>query len=224
MKYIIHACNQRMWYVNDFLVPSMLEQGISSDDIQIACDTESKGNLFNTMDIFSSLPLDGDSWHLQDDVLISSKFKEETEKDRPGIVCGICTVYDGEAKTGLVPLENMWWSFPCIKIPNRIAKDCAYWFYNVAVKNKKNKEYQKLIKLKKYDDSFFRFFLNQYYAKIKVTNLDPNIVDHVDYLLGGSAINKTRSQNNVSSVMWDEPELTQALYDKIYEMCLQNNA
>lgn len=224
MKYIIHACKQRMWYVYDFIVPSMTEQGINPGDIIIVCDNEGKGNLFNTMDIFASLPLEGDSWHLQDDILISSKFKKETEKPREGIVCGICTVYDKGSPAGEVGLDKMWWSFPCIKIPNRIAKDCAYWFYNVAVKNKENKEYQKLIKLKKYDDSFFRFFLNQYYEKIKVTNLDPNIVDHVDYLLGGSVINQKRSQDNVSSIMWDEPERTQALYDKIYAMCLQDNA
>lgn len=224
MKYIIHACNQRMWYVNDFLVPSMLEQGISANDIQVACDTEEVGNLENTMRIFENLPETGDSWHLQDDILLSHRFKEETEKDRKGIVCGLCTVYDNEAVSGKVTLDRMWWSFPCIRIPNKVARDCAEWFRNVASKSTK-KEWRQNIAAKKYDDSFFRRFVNMHYAKIEVHNLDPNIVDHVDYMLGSSTVNKQRSQQNVSSVRWDKSDwiLNEQLYKKILNRCLQSS-
>lgn len=224
MKYVIHACNQRMWYVNEFLVPSMLEQGILSDDIQVACDTDSVGCLENTMRIFESLPKEGDTWHLQDDVLISSKFKEVTERDFQGIVCGLSTVYDHDAPPGKVKPDKKWYSFPCIRIPNKVANECAYWFRTVASHPKGKEEYKKNIAAKKYDDSFFWDFVNQYYAKIDVFNLDPNIVDHVDYLLGGSTVNQKRAQQNVSSIMWDEPELTQKLYEAIYERCLKQNA
>jgi len=32
--YMIHACPQRMWYVEEFLVPSMHEQDIRPDEIE----------------------------------------------------------------------------------------------------------------------------------------------------------------------------------------------
>ena len=30
MKYMIHTCNRRRWYVNKILIPDMLEQGIKN--------------------------------------------------------------------------------------------------------------------------------------------------------------------------------------------------
>ena len=54
-KYMIHACPQRMWYVTEFLVPSMLEQGIPEADITIWNDTEKRGNLAACMAAFESL-------------------------------------------------------------------------------------------------------------------------------------------------------------------------
>ena len=45
MNIMIHACDDRMWYVNDFLVPSLLAQGIPKSSIKLWADTEHKGNL-----------------------------------------------------------------------------------------------------------------------------------------------------------------------------------
>jgi len=33
MKYMIHACPERIWYVNNYLVPELLNQGITTQDI-----------------------------------------------------------------------------------------------------------------------------------------------------------------------------------------------
>ena len=49
MHYMIHACPQRMWYVEGFLIPSMKAQGISEEEITVWNDTEGKGNLFSSM-------------------------------------------------------------------------------------------------------------------------------------------------------------------------------
>ena len=43
-KYLIHCCNDRMWYVKEFLIPSMIKQGISTDDIFIYQDKNKIGN------------------------------------------------------------------------------------------------------------------------------------------------------------------------------------
>ena len=80
MKYMIHACNSRLWYVQEYLVPSMLNQGIEQDDIILYVDENSVGNLASCINSFLALPDDNKGvWHLQDDVIISRDFKERTE-------------------------------------------------------------------------------------------------------------------------------------------------
>ena len=37
MKILIHACPQRMWYVEEFLVPELRAQG--AENIEIWCDS-----------------------------------------------------------------------------------------------------------------------------------------------------------------------------------------
>ena len=91
MRYMIHCVPSRLWYVEDFLVPSMLEQGISSNEISIYCDYKRKGNLFSFMDSIrycGEHPVEGGTWHLQDDVLISRNFAKTTREFNSGVVCG----------------------------------------------------------------------------------------------------------------------------------------
>jgi len=33
MKYMIHSCNSRLWYVEQYLIPSMIKQNIPREDI-----------------------------------------------------------------------------------------------------------------------------------------------------------------------------------------------
>ena len=148
-NYLIHTCNQRFRYVKDYLIPSMINQGISKEDVQIYLDVNNDGCLESCMQAFMSVPKDGNTWHLQDDVIICHDFKERTEKDyQEDIVCGYCFVGDDKKRyIGSVSQRQMWYSFPCIQIPNKIARDCAKWFFNKA---KRNPEYQVWIKMKKY--------------------------------------------------------------------------
>ena len=77
MKFVIHTCPDRMWYIRDFLVPSMLEQKIPVDDITISNDAERMGTLKFYLKSFSELPKDiYGTWHLQDDVVLSKHFSE----------------------------------------------------------------------------------------------------------------------------------------------------
>ena len=36
MQYLIHTCPKRKWYVDEYLIPSMQDQGIHRQDMQIA--------------------------------------------------------------------------------------------------------------------------------------------------------------------------------------------
>lgn len=101
----------------------------------------------------------------------------------------------------------MWYSFPCIRIPNDIIVEFLDWFWNFGVKTPKGKEW---FKAGKFDDSFFYNFMNKVKPNYKVVNLKPNIVDHIDFLLGGSVINKDRKEQ-IRAYYWNEDDVIKEL-------------
>ena len=215
-KYIIHACPERLWYVEEYLVPSMKEQGI--EDVTVYCDNQHIGCLDYCMEIFMLMPLDGGAWHLQDDVIISRDFRQRTEEltadiEQDEIICGYSYFEDENAgNTGLVNVENMWWSFPCIYIPNRYARKCAKWYFTEA---KDAFKYRKWVKHKKFDDAIFREYMVLHYPNKKVTNLVPNLVDHVDFLIGGSIINTQRTAEQTRAKYFEDTDLVEELRRKL---------
>lgn len=210
IRYLIHTCNDRNWYVNEYLIPSMVEQGIDRNNIDIYLDKNNEGCLVSCMKAFSSVISDGHTWHLQDDVIICSDFKERTEKEyEESIVCGYCYEKDGRKDyVGRVNPKEMWYSFPCIRISNRVARSCARWYFNYA---QFQRCYQIWIKMKKYDDSMFEIYLQDYDPDVSILNLKPNLVDHVDYLIGGSVINDMRPEKETHALYFDEKYLLKKL-------------
>ena len=182
----------------------MLEQGIREKDISVYRDIRVEGNLLSTMLSFAQLHGNTTgTWHLQDDILISRDFKQVTELMDRGVVCGFCSKYCNEYPKGVVSPDQMWYSFPCIRIPDKLARECADWFF-VDVFN--NPDYRPWINEKKYDDSLFRIFMQDYYPYTQVVNLAPNIVNHIDYMLGGSVVNHQRDEE-ITSVYWEDKEM-----------------
>lgn len=213
-KYMIHACNKRIWYVEDYLIPSMIAQGIEGKDIVVYLDKANEGCLTSCVRSFDALRgISGGVWHLQDDVIISSSFRQQTEQHDSGIVCGYCWDQDraGEC-AGAVPVDKMWYSFPCIRIPNHIASGFVDWFKSFAVKDI---GLQTLIRTEKYDDSLFMEYMAWHNQAEEVLNLRPNIVDHIDYLIGGSVINRIRASKETHAKYFDEPELVDALKERL---------
>lgn len=213
-RYVIHACPDRMWYVEGFLLPSLLEQGICRDDILIWNDEEHKGNLWAAMECFEYCGKhDGGCWHLQDDVIVASDFAIRTKDADKYIMCGFCHVgfekHDGRSvdQIGMVESRYMWSSFPCIYIPNWIAKDFASWFYRKAMYRQ---EYVMFLHEKKHDDGFWRDYINECHQYDKVINVAPSLIDHVDWLIGGSIVNTMRG-TNCRSYHWEEEELISKL-------------
>jgi len=215
-KYIIHACEERIHYVNCYLLPSMLEQGIDPLSIDVQCDDLNIGNLSKCMEIFSSMWGDGGKWHLQDDVIICGNFKQITEQydDGSTVICGF--VWDKDENVNYVGFVNPqhMWTFPCVYIPNHLARECADWFYNDASRNPK---YKLWAMENRYDDYFFQEFLKTHYPNNKVLNLKPNLVDHVDYLLGGTLVDKWRKDPQVRSAYFEDLDLVKELEKRISE-------
>lgn len=217
-KYLIHTCAKRKWYVDNFLVPSMLKQGIERENIMVFNDDAKMGNLKSFIASASWLDTTvSGTWHLQDDIIISSKFRDVTEAYNKGIVCGFCSRFCSEMPIGIRPVRDMWYSFPCIRIPNIVLKGFIQWLNSASVQNK----YKYYIEANKFDDSLFRNYILEVHSDKVVHNVCPNIVDHVDYLVGGSIINYTRGEKNTSSIYFNEKdlitELKQSIENSVYK-------
>lgn len=215
MKYLIHTYPKRLWYVEKYLIPSMVKQGIKKKDIYIYNDEKGFGNLFAFLDslefILKNLSEEKGIWHLQDDVIISKDFKNVTEEvGKDKVVNGFVNKwYANVEKTGVVSVDDYWYSFPCCYIPNRYIDD----FINWLEKEKYNAPYRKRYNKGRYDDYFFYKFLQIEYPLDKMINLKPNLVDHVDYLLGYTS--GTRSKIPVRSEYFNDLDLVEKLEKEI---------
>lgn len=205
-KILIHACKDRLWYVNDYLIPSMIEQGIDRGQIEVWLDKDGKGCLGSwiaSCEYLKDKP--GGTWHLQDDVLIAHDFKEKIEKYNDGIVCGFChDLYETEGldHLGKVLAFHMWQSsFPCIRIPNKVLKHFLVWWYDKA---ENDKEYRRYVESNKHDDTLFRLFMVKERSTDTAYNLAPHLVEHVDYLIGGSQANKWRGYAAMGAYFYDD--------------------
>lgn len=204
-KYMIHSCVSRLWYVREYLIPSMLEQGIDASDILLHIDEQQEGCLKSTLNVFENIAdREGGIWHLQDDIIICSDFKERTEKFvKYDVVCGFCSEYDVSKQVGNVTVKSLWYSFPCIYILNNLAGEFVKW---VDVEAKNRELYKLFVEANKYDDTLFNEFLKCKHVDLIGYNVSPNLVNHIDYLIGGSVLTADRSEKIVS-LYWDEPEL-----------------
>jgi len=201
-QYMIHTCPARKWYVDEYLIPSMLEQGIKESQIQVFNDKEKLGNLKACMNSYLLLPDAGGTWHLQDDVLISRDFKQRTEEHDKGFVAGfISQRWNKEVSFGTILACEMPWTFPCIRIPNNIARDSAKWVLNDIVGNP---VYADSFKGGNGDDLAFKLFIQTYHKDKKMLVIDPCLVEHIDMLIGGSSVGSKRKEPTVARHFADQ--------------------
>ena len=211
MEVMIHAVPERMWYVNDFLIPSLHAQGINK--VTIWNDAGHRGNLRSCMESFLSCDGDGGTWHIQDDVLIAHDFAKRAADHDDGVVYGFCCEYflDDPGLTGTVYIPDAWHSFQCVRIPNEWARECAEWVFRRQWETESdNIELPALEAANKGDDGFFREFLQCRHGTGTVTNLKPNLVEHVDLLIGGSVLHKWRDYRP-TAYYWNDKHLTAQL-------------
>lgn len=213
VRYMIHTFPNRLWYVENYLIPSMLKQGIEKSQIVVYNDSKGEGNLRACMHSFASVdPYDDGTWHLQDDVCICRNFKILTEALDFGVVCGFSSnMYDGTGKIGPVKREEMWFSFPCIRIPNDYALECSEWVLKYIIGNP---VYRKYWENGQNDDWAFRAYMRSFHKDDLVLNLAPNLVDHVDYLLGGTS-QKNNRKKWCRAQYWTDIDLVKELEESI---------
>ena len=188
-RVLIHACPAREWYVYDYLMPSLLTQGVQ--DVSVWLDSKGAGCLESFVASCEAIGDEGGTWHLQDDVIISADFHKKITEYDDGIACGYANPNFGPFMdaTGRQPVVFMWYSFPCTRIPNSYAKAFAAWYRSYA---QTSLRYENYVRRCKGDDTLFREWLIEAHPHDWVVNLKPNLVDHIDFLLGGSTVNKHR--------------------------------
>lgn len=214
MHIMIHACPQRRWYVDEFLVPSLFEQGLPESDVEVYEDTAGRGCLQSTIISFTLCgKREGGTWHLQDDVILARDFVKRAEENDDGLVCGYGNQQFGPyiGMAGNVPVIFHWWSFPCIRIPNHMAREFAEWCHTEA---QCREQYRSCFMRNNGDDSLFRDWVVDKYPYIHVTNMKPNLVDHIDYLIGGSTVTNYR-EHPARAFYFEDRDLVDELADKL---------
>lgn len=189
MRAIIHSCDKRLWYVNEFLVPALKEQGITPT---IHNDDAHEGCLWSYINSFRKLtPDDGGTWHIEDDVYPCRDFAEIAKAHEHGIVHGFYHRSSADEKhvSGWVPIKDAGYSFPCFLLPNKYAAEFVKWFLDDA---RHRDIYKHWVEDNKHIDSFMLNFLLEKHPDEKVYNLSPSIVEHVDEYIGGSVVNHWR--------------------------------
>ena len=211
IRYMIHCCPARMWFVEDFLIPELLSQGIPKETIHIWNDTEGWGNL---MSFAYSMKWVGETcdpketiWHIQDDILPHTKFATLTSKIQGIVAYGFAhDKWQGANVdvTGITPLDHAWTSFQAIAIPNRLAAEFWDWFHYLDTKTFRLMPYTKD---RKHDDTVFGLFLKDRHPTESVMNCYPNLCEHIDYAMGGSTLWDNGSLRRLA-YWWDEDDRT----------------
>ena len=214
MKIVIHSCKKRAWYVEQFLKPSLLEQSTREEEIVEVRDLDGKGNMASFLESMELVSRDFEpttsAWHIQDDVLLCRDFvtrAKEIEKNWGGVACGFCCKLNEAGRfnyTGAAPAQQMWWSFPCILIPNSYCGEFLDWYHEFI--HRAPAQFKATAAM---DDYFFREFMMRCHHREKVLNVVPNLVEHVDWLIGGSTISKRDVKYR--SGYWQDQELVSEL-------------
>ena len=211
MKVLIHACPKRMWYVEGWLVPELRRQG--ADSVEVWNDTDGAGNLAACMASFAARTGDGGTWHIQDDVILARDFVQRCREHDEGVVYGFCceAFTDDPRQTGRVSVFDAWHSFQCVRIPDAYARECAQWLHG---EDQNSENYPLWIRSGKMDDSVFRTFLLEKHGRETVENLKPCLVDHVDYILGGSVLHPWRGYI-ARATFWDDEDMVRELKESV---------
>lgn len=215
IKFMIHTYPKRLWYVNEYLIPQLESQGISRDDIIVWNDENKLGNLkafvSSCQYIKEALPRRGGCWHLQDDVILCHDFGERIKNINPKIVNEgfvsktIMPEMKGIKAVGITSYKLSWLSFQCIYIPNHMLVRFYEWFIDSCIING---SYKKITSKNCLDDYLFWLFYGRNFKNIPINNIAPNLVNHIDYLLGGTTCSPDRIEARGDIALayyWDDP-------------------
>ena len=183
MKVMIHAAPERIHYVKGFLVPRLLWQGF--EEVTVWEDVEHKGNLKAYLESYAQLPFGGDTWHLEDDVLPDKRFYTWAKNLNhfQGIINGYGSrgLFSERMFGEVRILQHMFYSFPCIRIPNDLIHLFLEWFETCDRNDVKRK-----VEQNRGIDFILRAYLEEH--PTPCLNHKPCMVEHIDDYLTGSLV------------------------------------
>ena len=98
-------------------------------------------------------------------------------------------------------MHGMPWSFPCIRIPNKAARECADWVLNYVIGNP---VYANNVKGGNGDDWAFKLYAQNFQKDKAFYNMKPSLVEHIDWLIGGSSVGSRRNEPTVARYFEDQ--------------------
>lgn len=222
MKYVIHTSPKRIDFVNKYQVPILIKYGINEKDIVVWNDTEFKGQLKAWLECAEEI-LKTDSiydgcWHLEDDVVPCKDFLNLTSQPpQNDIVQGFrCKEFDDHYDCiGKQPIDKILYGSQCIWIPNVYLKSMLKMFEEEVLTGKRRKPLYDAGKF--YSDTLLKCAMNKYHKYTFVYNLENSLVDHIDYLIGGSSVGVIRSKKICRAIKFDNQEEIDKLEQKLKE-------
>ena len=117
--------------------------------------------------------------------------------------------------TGIVKEPDLWHSFQCVRIPDDMARDFVKW-----VETAKHSSWADIqIKRNQGDDFIFREYFQTVHGRETARNIAPNMVDHVDFMIGGSIVNQWRGHPTRAD-LWEDEDLVEQLEAQLKSMNL----
>ena len=205
---LIRGTPRRMWYINEYLIPSLQEAGVPQDKIHLYIDNNRAGALGSYFALEEVLPeIHSDCvWHLQDDVYPCSNFAERCEELEAicpnGIIAGFWPRDQRHIPAGQhghidgfgLKTNKDWqlWSFQCIRIPTWITIDSMKWIRSMGEQRTFPKsdcgDIQMLYDQNLGDDTLFWVYLEKVLPDEIHYDCEVSLVDHVGDLIGGSLL------------------------------------
>ena len=92
-----------------------------------------------------------------------------------------------------------------------MARGCADWCLNYIIGNP---VYDRYWKNGVNDDWMFRTYLKEFHKDCTALNINPNLVNHVDYLIGGGTGASKRKEHCVAQY-WEDDSIVKELEEKL---------
>lgn len=194
--FVIHCVPKRRKWVDGYIIPELKKH---KEKYIIYEDKKGDGNLksfTNSLDKVKDIP--NGCWHIQDDIYFAKDFFERIKKmPKDMLILGFTSADWCLGAPGTQFISGAWLSFQCVYIPTRYTKGFRQFlkdYYD---------EYKDMIDQNCNDDTLFKKHLLKNFPSDWVWNEKPNLVNHIDYLIGGTTIHKNFKPH--LALYWDEP-------------------
>lgn len=193
--FVIHCVPKRRKWVDGYIIPELKKH---NQEYIVYEDTKGDGNLKSftkSLDKVKNIPKG--CWHIQDDIYFASDFFERIDNfPRDMLILGFTTADWCRGRFGTQSIRTAWLSFQCLYIPTKYVRGFKDYLKEDYNSNKS------LIDAGCYDDTLFHKYLMKHFKDDWCWNEKPNLVNHIDYLIGGTTLDKEFKPH--TALYWDD--------------------